>query len=297
MEANIETKGTKRLSVIVAAIILLAAVITTGTFISKNMTLKSGLNDEKLRSESLLSEKLALDKEIVQFKNAINLLKGKNADTEKLLAETQVKLANKEKEIAGLYKENASVKSLKKQLAEVRAMNEDFMHKVTVLEMKNENLEAENKKLQNSIASLENEKEELLKQIDLAQAESFIKADNYQIDVSKNINKEKLTVKARRTKKMSVIIDVPKNLASDIGFNITTPDGKVITEKSKTLSWKVVDSDKTLTASLNPFDDNLIVTHQVKLTYTPTSKMKPGVYKIGILNKGNNIGNCRVQLR
>ena len=297
MEANIETGGTKRIAAIVALIILFSAVSTAVYFVSRNVEIKHELNNEKLKSESLLSEKLALDKEIVQFKDALNLLKGKNADTEKLLAETQAKLSNKEKEIAGLYRENTSVKSLKKQLAEVRALNEDFMHKVTALQMQNENLEAENKKLQNAIASLENEKDDLMKQIELAQTVSKLKADNYQVDIYKNINKEKFTFKAKRTKKLSVIIDVPKDIASNIGFNLTTPDGKVITEKSKTLSRKVIVSEKTLTASLNPVRDDLIVTHQVKLTFTPTSKLKPGVYKFGILNNGNNIGNCRVQLR
>jgi hypothetical protein len=297
MEANIETGGTKKIAAIVALIILFAAVFTAVYFVSRNVELKRGQNTEKLKNETLLSEKLALDKEIIQFKDEISLLNGKNAQTDKLLAETRLKLSEKEQAIARLQKENATVKGLKKQLADLREMHEDFMHQITVLKMQNETMESENKKLQNSIASLENEKDDLMKQVELAQAESIMKADNYQVDVSKNINKEKLTVKAKRTKKMSVIVDVPKEMAAGVSFNLTTPDGKVITEKSKTLSWKVVNSDQTLTASLNPLDDNLIVTHQVKLTYTPTSKLKPGVYKIGILNKGKNIGNCRVQLR
>lgn len=285
------------MAAIVAAIILFAAVLTTGIFISKNMELKHGLNDQKLKNESLLSEKLALDKEINQFKNEINSLSGKSAQTDKLLAETRLKLSEKEQAFAHLLKENSTVKGLQKQLAELRDLHEDFMHQISVLKMQNETMETENQNLHNTIASLELERDDLMKQVELAQAESFMKADNYQVDASRNINKEKLTVKAKRTKKMSVIIDVPQDLAANLGFNLTTPDGKVITEKSKTLSWKVVNNDETLTASLNSKDDNLIVTHQVKLTYTPTSTMKPGVYKIGILNKGKNVGNCRVQLR
>jgi hypothetical protein len=42
-------------------------------------------------------------------------------------------------------------------------------------------------------------------------------------------------------------------------------------------------------------DDELKVTHQIKLTYSPASKLKAGIYKIGILNqKGDNVWNCRV---
>lgn len=289
--------GKEKIIAGVAAIVLLLAVLTSAYYISTNSSLKSGLNSEKLKSESLLSEKLALDKEIMQFKHEIDLLNGKSAQTDNLLAETRMKLTEKEKALAALNKENATVKSLRKQIAEIKGMKDDLMHQVNELNSKNQSLAAENQQLQNSLASMQVERNELLKQMELAHAESMLKADNYQVDIYRNIKKEIPTVKAKHMKMMSVVIDVPKELSSGISFNIITPDGKVISEKNKILSWKAVTNNETLTASLNPYDDNMMVTHQIKLTYIPTSKMKAGIYKIGILNTGKNIGNCRVRLR
>ncbi len=281
----------------IAAVILLSAVIASAYYISTNSSLKSGLNSERLKSESLLSEKLALDKEINQLKEDISSLSGKNAQTDKLLVEAQIQLEEKEKVMAGLRKENATTKNLKKELAEIKEMKENLLRQVEALNSQNKTLAAENQQLQKTTAQLKEEKNDLLKQIEFARAESLQKADNYQVDVLKNVKKDKLTYKAKRMKMMSVIIDVPKDLMKDISFTITTPDGKIINEKDKSLTWKKVNDTEYLLASLTPFNNDFTVTHQIKLNYTPSSKMKAGIYKIGILNSDKNIGNCRVHLK
>lgn len=297
IKVAMKTPGKVKIIAVVASIVLLLAVVTSAYFISTNSSLKSGLNSEKLRNESLLSEKLALEKEIMKFKNEIDLLNGKNTQTDKLLTDAHMKLSENGKAIARLNTENATVKSLKKQIAEIKAMKEDLMHQVSELNSKNLALAAENQQLQKSLASMQLERNDLLKQMDLAHAESIQKADNYQVDTYRNIKREIQTVKAKRMKMMSVFIDVPKELTTGVSFTITTPDGKVINEKDKSISWKVLNNEATLTASLNPSDDHLVVTQQIKLTFAPTSKMKPGIYKIGILNNSKNIGNCRIRLQ
>lgn len=279
-------------------VLLLAAVVTGSIFFKSNVSLKSNLSESKLRAESLLSEKLALDKEIVQFKDAMEALKGKNEQTDKILTETQKKLAEKERAYATVAKENAQVKNLKKQMAEVKEMKDNLMKQVDALNAQNNTLLAENKKLQSSVLALQEEKSGLLKQLEMAKTESLTKPDNFLVETYKNAKKDRLTFKSKRTKKIDVLFDMPQEYSSGISFNITTPDGKVITEKDKSLSWKFInDSDKNLTASINPFAGDLTVSTQVKLTYTPTEKMKPGEYKIGILKQGQKIGNCRVRLK
>jgi hypothetical protein len=217
-------------------------------------------------------------------------------ETEELLAQANLKLTGKERELERIKMENAKVKDLREQLAGVREVHDDFMHQITVLKMQNETLENENFEQQESMTLWQLERDDYMKQIKAATANSMIRADNHQVDAFKYTTKEKSTVKAKRTKKLVFIIDVPQNIASDISFNLTTPNGKVITNKSKNLSWKVVNNDESLLASINQFDNEVIASNEVKLTYTPIIKMKPGVYKIGILHKGKNIGNCRVRL-
>ena len=177
----------------IAAFIFLLAVMASAYYISTDLSLKSGLNNEKLKSESLLSEKLALEKEINQLKESISLLSGKNAQTDKLLAEAQIKLGEKEKVITVLRKENATTKNLKKELAEVKEMKESLFRQVEALNIQNKTLAAENQQLHKTTTQLKEEKNDLLKQIELARAESLEKADNYQVDVFKNVKKDKLT--------------------------------------------------------------------------------------------------------
>lgn len=280
----------------ITAFILLASVVSSVYFMGTNSTIKVRLNDERLKNELLLSEKLSLNKELYQAVDRIHVINENRLESEELYAQASLKLTEKEKELARIKMENAKVKDLREQLTDVREMQDDFMHQITVLKMQNETLENENFEQLESMSLWQLEREDYMKQIKAATANSMIRVDNHQVDAFKYTTKEKSTVKAKRTKKLVFIIDVPQNIASDIGFNLTTPNGKVITDKSKNLSWKVVNNDDSLLASINQFDNEVVASNEVKLTYTPIIKMKPGVYKIGILHKGKNIGNCRVRL-
>lgn len=280
----------------ITAFILLASVVSSVYFMGTNSTIKGRLNDERLRNELLLSEKLSLNKELYQTVDQIHVINENRKETEELLAQANLKLTGKERELERIKMENAKVNDLREQLTDVREVQDDFMHQITVLKMQNETLENENFEHQESMALWQLERADYIKQIKAATASTTIRVDNHLVDAFKYTTKEKSTVKAKRTKKLVYIIDVPQNIASDIGFNITTPNGKVITYKSKNLSWKVVNNDDSLLASINQFDNEVIASNEVKLTYTPIIKMKPGVYKIGIFHKGKNIGNCRVRL-
>lgn len=287
----------EKINAFVAGIILLSAVITGFVSMHSISKLKEGLNNERLRNESLLSEKLLLDKEIFRTSNEMNLLKQENARNGKIIDETRLRLTEKERLFANLQKENAKVKKLQKQLSTEKALNDELQNNVNQLNALNALLQSENQQLQNNITQLDTECTEYKKHLEVARLEALRKADNFQVDIYKNVKRDVPTLKAKKMKMMSVMVDVPKELLTSVTFDIKTPDGKVINEKNKSLSWKVMSNDATLTASLKGFTDDFTVTRQVKLTYAPTSKMEPGIYKIGILENGNNIGNCIVRLR
>ena len=64
-----------------------------------NKSLEDLLKGTKLKSESLLSQKLMLEKEIAQMKGDIQKEMGKNTAKDKLLADANNTLNKKEKEI------------------------------------------------------------------------------------------------------------------------------------------------------------------------------------------------------
>jgi len=280
----------------ITAFILLVSVVSSVYFMGTNSTIKARLNEERLKNELLLSEKLSLNKELYQTVDRIHVINDNRMEYEELLAQTNLKLTEKERELERVKMENAKVKDLRAQLTNLWEVQDDFLHQITVLKMQNETLENENFEQKESMTLWQAERDDYMKQIKAATANSMIRVDNHQVDAFKYTTKEKSTVKAKRTKKLVFIIDIPQNIASDISFNLTTPNGEVITNKSKSLSWKVVNNDESLLASFSQFDNEVIASNEVKLIYTPIIKMKPGVYKIGILHKGKNIGSCRVRL-
>ena len=102
---TIEKSG-KRITTI-AVLILIAALIGTGLY-SANRSITKGLNN-KLKSELMLSKSLPFRKKL-KFRNQINSLTSKNADLDKLLAETSQKLSEKE---AQLNRMDARMETLK----------------------------------------------------------------------------------------------------------------------------------------------------------------------------------------
>lgn len=295
METSVRTK---KMIANVIAIVMVLAIISSIYFMITDKDIKKDLNGEKLKNEQLLSEKLAVDKEINQLKQTIQSLNGENAEVESLLASTKIKLAEKEKEIAGILKQNANVKSLQKQLTEIRQMKENLVKQVQELDARNQKLLAENQDLQNSVQRLTRENNDMAKQMETLKAQNLVKVDNYQVEAFRNVKKERITVRARRAKMIAITLDVPKEFAQDISFSITTPEGKIINEKDKSISWEIIPQDQYMMASLNSFGDELKLTNQVILTYHPTSRLKAGIYKIGIKNKqGEVLGNCRMHLK
>ena len=284
----------EKLTAGILTVLFVASIITSGIVFKSNLSLKSGLDDEKLRSESLLSEKLALDKEIEKFQKEMSLLKGKNQETDRLLASANQQLAEKQKIIASLTKENATVKDLKKQLADIQKIKSDLDKQVAMLQEANSKLLAENEGLQQSILDLQGQNAALAQDLDLIRNTN---ADNFQVLTTKGKKNEKLTINAARTKKMSVNFEVPKTYTDDISFRITTPDGKTISAEDKSLTWVFSEDSKIMTASLNGGPGDIEVTRSVNMTYAPKEKMKSGTYRIEILNHGEYLGSCRVKLR
>jgi prefoldin subunit 5 len=277
----------------ILTLLFVTSLITAGVVFKSNLSLKSGLNKEKLRTESLLSEKLSLDKEIDKFKKEIELLKGRTSELDQLLANADQQLTEKQKTISALLRDNATVKDLRKQLSDVQKIKSDLENQISMLQQNNSRLLAENEQLQLSIVNLQSEKSILAMDIEKIRNSG---ADNFQVITTKGKN-NKLTINAARTKKLSVNFEVPKNFTDKVSFKITTPDGKTVTGEDKALSWTFPEDSKIMTASLNSMPGDIEITRSVNMTYSPKEKLKSGTYRIEILNNDSYIGSCRVKLK
>lgn len=273
-----------------AVVLLIVALIGTGIYYSSNKSLTKNLNSEKLKSEMMLSEKLELQKEMEAFKNRISALMGRNSELDQFLTSTTQKLLDKQAELNRIKRENGNIKQLKKELADLGQMKKDFESQLLALNESIQKLNAEKNALNQTIASLQEENKQLAENLEIL---SSMTADNYLVETTKR--KDRLTVVAKRTKKIAVTFKVPDNVVEDITFKIMKPDGKVVEGKDKGIAYRVVNGDEGLVASTT--GGAIKVSRKIEMTYEPKEKQKPGLYHIEMYNADKYVGTVNVKLR
>ncbi len=277
-------------SVALAAILIIALLLSIGSVRKANKS----LNDEKLRSEQLSSEKDQLAGELEKTKADLASLKTNFDQNEKLLAETKNKLEAAEKRARALAGQSAALASAKKEIEQLQQLKTNLEKESAALKAEYDKLLAKNNELQNTINNLENEKKQLSEQLQLAK--TYI-TDNMMVSAVRGKTTEKLVVVARRTKKLNMSFDVPKNLTENITFNIKTPDGQTLTADNKELQWSFPDRPGVYVACLSPVTGEIEEARQVNLTFTPSSKLQPGIYTIELICNNITLGHARIKLR
>ncbi|MDD3052413.1 MAG: hypothetical protein PHR06_14900 [Candidatus Cloacimonetes bacterium] len=279
--------------VYIGAILIALLLFSTVFTVIRNSKNKRNLNDEKLRTESLLSEKLQVEKELAKLKNDFSALQEKNSENDKLLTDAQVQLSENGKTLKRLSNEARSLRSNKKELEELQVAKASIDKEYADLKLKNDELVAQNKNLNNKMTALEVQKNDLTAK--LQKLEKYC-TDNFEVYGSRG-KKDKLTFWAFRTKKINLNFEVPQSLTETISFKMTTPSGKIITPDDKVLSWYFPMDQRNFTASMSAVTGEFEQSRQVVLSYVSKEKLEKGEYKIQIFSNGNNIGNCRFKLK
>lgn len=282
----------KRDRIIAAASTALFVVALVGMVIihDSNRSLEDLLNGAKLKNENILSEKLSLDKEIKNYKAQLAALKGKNSELDKYLATAEADLAQKEKELKAAQGQKTSAK----ELANLKKMRGDLEKQISSLSAQIATLEASNTSYSTQLASLTAKNKELMANNELMKA---FAANNYRVETSRGKN-DKLTVVARKTKRLKMGFDLPQTVVENIQFKIKTPEGKVIDKEEEGLTATIVDMEdgSDLIASLEPMGD-FEVNRRIEMKYEPKKKLGKGVYTIDIYNGTTYMVSCQVKLR
>lgn len=272
--------------------LLFASVVWLLNVKKVNSSLEVGLNNEKLRTESLLSEKLILEKDMAKLKDRLASLSGKNSDLEKVVKQTSMKLEAKETEYNKIRKENLSLQQIRKQHQELLTLQKDLEAQIENLSSSFARLQKENGDLNNTVASLEQRNRLLNEELHRA---FLANLDNTQMDALQG--KGKLTVKARRSNKLVATFDVPADL-KNLTFKVIDPSGNPLTHKDGTIASRVITSSDSYVASssttLNGVNSKLA---KVEMVYLPTKKLNRGTYKVEILNDNLYVGSLQVRLR
>jgi hypothetical protein len=276
------------------AIIIALLLISTTIALISNSKNKRNYNEEKIRNESISSQKLQVSQELDKAKSDLSALTAKKESEEKVMAETESRLKEAEKRMAYVSKENSSLQKDRNELIQLRKEKNDLDKVHEDLVLKQETALSRIKELENSAIISDAQNKELAR--NLENAEKY-RTDNTEIYGSRGNKKDKLTLCARRTKKFNLNFDVPQNLTEAISFKIITPDGKTLTPEDKSLTWLIEANPGKLTASLSAIPGEIDTPRRVILTYSSKEKLNPGEYKIEIFSSDKNIGNCRFRLK
>lgn len=291
----------EKVQAIFVTLLIVGLLTTTLVLDNSRKSFSKGWDNEKITSEKLLSEKLQLDKEIMNMRDDMAQLEGKDKTLDKLLNETTKKLAAKEAELNKSYAAKNKAVSLQKELSEIKLLKEQLDNRIVLLTKENEQLRItlaevrnENDVLNKSLASLQLENSDLTENIKILQ---YLVADNYMIESVKGKN-DKMTVNAKRTKKLTVSFDIPKNVEPDLSFKIIDPNGRIIESKNNTSISVLSVEQEPLTATTAQFDGRALkINKHIEMVYEPTDKLTSGIYKIEIFNKETSLGTCNIRLK
>lgn len=279
-------------------VLLFISLFTAGYFFTGNKSITKELNNEKLKTESLLSQKLQLEKEMEKFRKDIAALNGQNTDLDRLLKQTTQTLDQKEKQIKRLSDDNMGLVKFRKEVVELRKLKAQFENQLMAmnadlskLRQENDLLKNENSDAKNRIAGLQNENKTLKSNLDLVSS----MANNSLSEAVKKNNK--MTVSARRARKIQLAFDLPQKSLSGLEFKVTSPNDKIFSSGDGSISHKLLINDGNPVASLDPQTGYYELTQRVLMEYAPKSRMEKGIYKVDVYNQGTLISRMLVKLK
>jgi chromosome segregation ATPase len=282
-------KSSKTIAV-VATTILIAMVFWLLNTKRASHLLEEGLQESRLKSEALLSEKLLLEKEIDKMKEQLVSLTDRNAGLDELVQQTTEKLRHQESDYNRMKKENLTLAQVKKQRANLEALRTGLEKEMQGLKELNAYLQDRNNELTGTVASLQ-ERNRLLTE-DLHKA-TLASLDQSQIRAVRGKN-EKLTVNARRTRKLVASFEAPSDL-KNLSFRIVDSKGNTLSPAEGSIAFHSTPSESNYTASIDA-DVMGNKSQRVEMVYTPKKKLKSGVYTVEILNENLYVGSLKVKL-
>lgn len=284
-----QSNGSWKIATVVAVLLMLGA-IGWGAWNSRlNSDLKSERDQEKLKVESLLSEKLLVEKNLksvdAQMKDALR----KNEALERQVAEARNQGNLKDQSMKQLQRQIAANK---KSYAELAARNKDMENQLASLSQRIAQLQDEQLASAKEAETLRNQVDNLKKELALAHNAYY---DKVLVETTRG-KKDKLVVRASRTKKMKATIVIPAGL-KDVQFQLFDPNGKLISSSPEDglLAVKITE-DSNATASRSGATSGQAF-KQAEMTFIPKKKLAKGTYKVEVLSESLPVGSFQMKLR
>lgn len=292
-ENNSNSWNATRIALVLTILLLVGSAIYLVIEKERRNVADENLRTERLKSESLLAEKLTFEKENDTYESELKKMTAASDELSARAKNTEALLSQALNDLAKNQKAKTNVDQLKKQLqklqnerGELDKQIEDYKSTINYARGNEEQNKA-------TIAALEMANKQLQAQVDVLKKTSL---DNSLIQSARK--NQKLTVKAKRLKQLSIEADI-FGTTENISLSLTAPDNRAITPDVSELTISPTASGIEKGQAFYTSDPNqsLISRNRVEIIYKPKDKLRPGVYKIVIENNGIQIGSLQVKLR
>lgn len=265
------------------AMLLIAAVVYLSVELGRNNRLGEKLKKEKVISETMLSEKLRAEKEVARITSELNELEKRYADSDRARQTTQQELALAKQELARSGSNSKLTANLKSRNQELLKSNEILQQRITANEILEAALKADNDKLALTLALTESETDDLRDRLQKLTDEGRSMRQSL---IESTTKTHKLTVKAKRTKNITISGEMPSEI-QQASFRIFDPKGNELKDAITSAYVSGVENKHADNSGFNRF----------QMTFKPTRKLVAGLYTIDIFNDAGNIGSLQVRLR
>ncbi len=214
--------------------------------------------------DSLINVRVAVERELVSTEMELEKYQGIAGNLDTLLREAKVEVAKQEQKIRELLRNEKNSdklnKQLKRELATLSQLRDDYLEKIDSLMAENETLKLQNAQLNTTITNLNETKTGLEKQVATA---SQLKAEYVKVISYKKKSNGKFveSALAKKTNKIEACVTVMDNKVAIAGerivyLRILSPEGKPLMGLNKGQF------------TLNGADEIIDATSNVKINYT-----------------------------
>lgn len=291
-----------------ASKILLAFVILEAVAIIWLVYDKFQQNDVKeqlvVQVKEVKDDKALVEQKLNGLLTQYDDLKTDNSAINKQLSEKKEEIKNLIKKLKYVkHSDRAKIKEMQDETEVLRSILKDYVKKIAKLDRKNKKLTAENKEIKNKFETEVEQKENLqtLKDSLDKKVQIASKLQVYNTTVSALNKRDRLTRRARKTRKYKVCITLAENSiipkgTKKIYIRIADPDNQILRNETSGFFNYLGNGKKIAYSSILDVDYKGKA-KQVCLYFSTSEKQKKGNYMVNIFADGYDVGEKHFTLK
>ena len=301
MENAQENSNNRNRSVYILLLLLLISI--TGNIVQyfRTSNVKKDLTEQTTNVESLTDFKDQLQKQYDVMTDELEQYKGKNVELDSLLEMASNDIARQKKKIEGLIKQNKDIPLLERQLAEMKAIRDQYRIQIEQLIKENKDLRFANINLSQEVDNLNKTKEDLSQKVELA---SVLKAEEMAVRTFREKGRGTFepSDKAKRVSRITTTIALAENKLAKPGkretyLRIIKPDGYVLTDQNNGSGYFTSQEGRNMEFTLRKNVQYSNQREEIIFDVDLMEEARSGLYISEIYLDGKHIGTYKFNLK